>query len=460
MGTAKKTTVIVGAGLTGLSAAWKLASQGRNCLLAEQRSSPGGLAGSLVLDDIIFDLGPHFIFPDKHSPGGRLLGELLSEGEIISREFRYAIVTEKHHFKMPIKGNILIYPFKYKKQIITNILLGGKSPAPPRSLRSFIESKFGTAYYDEVFAGMVRKKTGRDGRELHVDWYIRPDRDWQNNRQRLPPSASKIKRILEPLKTFFSTNHYCYPKEGFGVLADRLLKRYQDAGGKILFNCNDIELVCSEDRIISCRLNETEVPVQEIIWTGTADKIQALLPDKQEDEKNELQQIDTLILLLTFNGKRLLPCPYSYTYHPAPNIIFSRAYSPENIFQEMSPVDREGLCLEINDFNWHGKRIKDMREEEILQHALDNVEQSGFFKKNSLRQSKLIRLKNSLPVYGLDYEEQLTARNRSREKFKNLYAVGRSGGAFFCMSPGAVSQGLKTAEHILSAKKYSCSDIK
>ena len=285
MDAAKKTTVIVGAGLTGLSAAWKLAGKGKNCLLVEQRSSPGGLAGSLVLDDILFDLGPHFIFPDKRSPGGHLLSELLAEGEVISREFRYAIITDKHHFKMPIKGDILDYPFKYKKQILANILLGSKSTAPPRSLRSFIESKFGKAYYDEVFAGMVRKKTGRDGKDLHLDWYIRPERDFRNNRQRMPPAASKMKRILEPLKTFFSTNHYCYPKEGFGVLADRLLKRYQDMGGDILFDCDEIELACSENRIISCRINETEAPVQEIIWTGSTSKLSTLLPDKNEEAK-------------------------------------------------------------------------------------------------------------------------------------------------------------------------------
>lgn len=159
----KETTVIVGAGLTGLAAAWKLASEGKDCLLVENRSSPGGLSGSLVLDDIIFDLGPHFIFPDKRSPGGRLLNELLAEGEVFSREFRYAIVTDKHLFKMPIKGDILSYPFKYKKQILSNILSGSKSTAPAQSLRYFIESKFGLAYYDEVFSGMVRKK--QDGTE-------------------------------------------------------------------------------------------------------------------------------------------------------------------------------------------------------------------------------------------------------------------------------------------------------
>lgn len=443
-----KYTVIVGAGLTGLSAAWKLAESGKRCLLLERRSSPGGLADSLVLDNIIFDLGPHYIFPDPHSPGGRLMNDLLAEGEVISREFRYGIITDTHHYKMPIKGDIISYPFRYKLQILSNIFFGSKSKAPVRSLRHFIESKFGLAYYDEVFGDMVRKKTGRDGGELHLDWYIRPERDFCNNRQMLPPAASKMKRLLEPLKTFFSTNHYCYPQAGFGVLADRLLMRYQNFGGEALFNCGEVELVRSGKRITACRFKDKEVEVEELIWTGASGEINHLLP---QENSADLHQIDTIIVLLTYNGKELSSCPYSYTYHPATDIIFNRAYLPGNILGEASPDNKSGICLEINSFSINGKTEEEMSEDDIIHHAVNDVDRLGFFKKSDLREFRFIRLKNSLPVYGLDYENQLTARNKSVQEYSNLYTVGRSGGAFFCMSTAAVNQGLKTAEHLLQS---------
>lgn len=457
MNRTKKVTVVAGAGLTGLSAAWKLASNGRNCLLLEQRSSPGGLAGSQVMDDILFDLGPHFIFPETHSQGGLLINELLAEGEVISREFRYAIITDKHHFKMPIKGDILSYPLKYKKQILSNILTGSKSTAPARSLCHFIESKFGKAYYKEVFGPMIQKKTGRDGTDLHVDWYIRPERDFKNNQMKMLAASSKMKRILQPLKTFFTTNHYCYPLNGFGAIGDRIFSRYQDAGGTTIFNCGEIELDCSEHRVESCRVRDLEMPVQDIIWTVSTDGLASLLPGVK---KAELPQIDTIILLLTFNGKRLQTNQYSYTYHPDEDIIFNRAYSPENIFKQTSPADKEGLCLEINWFNrnrkeCNGNSIEEMTEEEIIQRALDDVERLGFFNKKSLRCSRFIRLKKSLPVYGLDYKHQLTAHNQAINTYANVYAVGRSGGYYFCMSPAAVNQGLKTADHILDVNHSS-----
>ncbi len=438
----EKYTVIVGAGLTGLSAAWKLVSEGHKCLLLEQRSTPGGLASTQLLDDIIFDLGPHFVFPDKHSPGGRLINELVPDSETITREFRYAIITDKHHYKMPIKSDILWYPLKYKKQIIGNILSGSKSNAPHHSLRNFIESKFGIDYYKEVFGGMIKKKTGRDGKDLHVDWYIRPERDFQNDLLDMPPKTAKIKHILQPLKTFFTTNNYRYPKRGFSYITDQLFARYKKAGGETIFDCKPIALQCDRNKVVSCKTQDTVIPVTNLIWTGSNTALSSLLPDTKE---TILPQLDTLILLLTFNGKRLQQHQYSYTYYSSESIIFNRAYYPDNIYKEHSPKDKEGLCLEINWF----KNISSLTDEEIIQKALEDVEQLGIFQKQNIRHSKLIRLKKSLPVYGLDYKEQLTSHNSTIKRYSNLYSVGRSSGYFFCMSPAAVNQGLRTAEHIL-----------
>ena len=444
MKTEIETTIIVGAGLSGLSAAWRLASNGQKCLLLEQQSAPGGQARTRLLDDILFDLGPHYVFPDNFSPGGRLINEVLSGDEVISKEFRYAIITDRRHYKMPIKGDIINYPLKFKKQILANLITRKTSSSPPHSLRYFIESKFGRAYYDEVFGSMIKKKTARDGKDLHVEWYIRPERDFQNDRETFSHKKTITRRLLEPFKTFFTTNRYCYPKKGFGFIGDQLLSRYKEAGGTSIFNCGKIELLCSENRITSCRLDAFEIPVKYMIWTGSADTMFSLIPGKHE---TALPAIDTIILLLTFNGKRLLPNPYSYTYHPDETIIFNRAYLPENIFGKNSPPDKEGLCLEINWF----PHIDTMSEEDIVERALTDTERVGFFKKDSLREARFIRLKKSLPVYGLDYDRQLIEQNSVIRKYQNLYAVGRTGGSFFCMSPAAVNQGLKTADHILNA---------
>jgi len=70
---------------------------------------------------------------------------------------------------------------------------------------------------------------------------------------------------------------------------------------------------------------------------------------------------------------------YSYTYYSNESIIFNRAYYPDNIYKEHSPKDKEGLCLEINWF----KNISSLTDEEIIQKALEDVEQLGIFQKQN-----------------------------------------------------------------------------
>ena len=56
----KKKVVILGGGITGLSAAWKLAQNGFKVEVYEKESYVGGLAATIKKDNKYFlDFGPH-----------------------------------------------------------------------------------------------------------------------------------------------------------------------------------------------------------------------------------------------------------------------------------------------------------------------------------------------------------------------------------------------------------------
>ena len=60
---------ILGAGIAGLSAGYKLAKAGYHPLVFEADNTIGGLASSYIYKDCIFDFGPHAF----HSPNPELL---------------------------------------------------------------------------------------------------------------------------------------------------------------------------------------------------------------------------------------------------------------------------------------------------------------------------------------------------------------------------------------------------
>ena len=59
-----KDVVIIGAGITGLSVAWRLIDKGFNVKIVEADSNVGGLAKSIKIDNYYFDIGPHSFFSE------------------------------------------------------------------------------------------------------------------------------------------------------------------------------------------------------------------------------------------------------------------------------------------------------------------------------------------------------------------------------------------------------------
>ena len=59
-----KKILILGAGITGLSTAWKLSNKGYDVTLIEKDTKVGGLAKTINFKENYFDIGPHSFFSE------------------------------------------------------------------------------------------------------------------------------------------------------------------------------------------------------------------------------------------------------------------------------------------------------------------------------------------------------------------------------------------------------------
>ncbi|MBF0346011.1 MAG: hypothetical protein HQL06_17520, partial [Nitrospirae bacterium] len=117
-------------------------------------------------------------------------------------------------------------------------------------------------------------------------------------------------------------------------------------------------------------------------------------------------------------------------------------YFPSSIYGRDSSTSVEGICVILNCEN-------DFDEQYILSRTVADVEKAGLFKKRHLRQSRVLKVGQCMPVYGLNYEQEMAEALGGIHGYNNLYSVGRMGGFFFCMVPAAVSQGFKVAKELL-----------
>lgn len=437
----QRVNVIVGAGLTGLSTAYHLAKNGEPCVILEKNHEIGGMCRSIILDDIVFDLGPHFFFYNPDFEAEKLMKSLLKDERIVEKKFRFSIQKKRKDWKFPLGiKEMILFPKEYKLRLLSQ-LISKKKANDKISARDEMIEKLGEYYYQEVIAPMLQCKTLLSGRHIHRDWLTRVDRDVHNAKepfQAIPP----IKHILLTLRRVFFPETYQYPAGGYSLFPQRLWERYQDLGGETVLDCGRLAFIREDDRIQKVITKDLALSVKNVIWTGSINDLNSVLGAHVP----RMDYVKVIIVLLTFHQNKSIHRPFGYTYYPDKNLIFNRFYYPSSIFGGYG--NKEGICFELNYLN----ELDDMSDSQIIDKTVRDADKVDLLQAEQLREAKVIRIEECIPVYDLDYENRMKQSFSEVHKINNLYSIGRLGGYYFCMSPAAVSQGIKMAKYILNNK--------
>jgi len=430
--------LIAGAGLTGLTAGTLLAEAGLPVVIAEREPEPGGLCRSFTMDGVLFDLGPHVYFVDPETPEGAFAASVLDTLNVIRRPFAFGIQAGGRMWKFPNHFDFFRYPMRYKREVLA-AMLKKRPPLPdgPISAEFELSEKCGQGLYQLLFKELFRKKALLPTDALHHHWLARVDRTVDNELEPYRPGskAAILRRVMKKLR-----ERYYYPKDGFMAVTNALAERFTKAGGTLLVNAPITGLSRENGRIAAAVIKDDKRPVSRLVWTGPVNALNRLIAP----EAPALPCVNMLLVFLTYDRARRVPRPYVYTYHPDPALIFNRVSYPESMLREALPADREGLCLEFNVSD----DLRSLPIEDIMDRCVADVERLGLYPAANLRQRRAIELPESMPVYGLDYEARMRESYKTVRETENLHAVGRQGGYYFCLTPGAISQGIKVARKV------------
>ena len=142
-----KKIIIIGAGITGLSSAWKLSEKGYNVNVIESDKTIGGLAKSIKVENYYFDIGPHSFFSEDKEVFKKVMD--LFQGE--PGEIPYS----KRIVKMMFRGKYVDYPLSAKSVLFQMGILS----AIMCSL-SFAKSYIGTSVSSLFCLILKVRKTG------------------------------------------------------------------------------------------------------------------------------------------------------------------------------------------------------------------------------------------------------------------------------------------------------------
>jgi oxygen-dependent protoporphyrinogen oxidase len=147
--------IVIGAGITGLSCAFRLQQSGIRVLVLEASDSAGGLIATFEKNGFLFEAGPQC---PRFAPAlWGLVRDLGLEGEFVpgdSRLPRYLLKNGKLH-KAPFSPlgflSTKLVGTGSKFRLLTEALRGSRPPAGEESLAGFVRRKFD----DEILAYLV-----------------------------------------------------------------------------------------------------------------------------------------------------------------------------------------------------------------------------------------------------------------------------------------------------------------
>ncbi|MEU7455140.1 protoporphyrinogen/coproporphyrinogen oxidase [Streptosporangium roseum] len=228
--------VVMGAGPSGLAAAWRAARRGLSVTVLERADHVGGLSASFEVSGVRVDHGSHRLHP---ATPPHLLADLRGLlGDDLQRRSRNGrLRIADRYVGFPLK------PAELAKRLPPGLLAGVARDALTAPLRGAgrggtyagaLRASLGPALYEALYAPYALKLWGLPGEEIDGD---------QARRRVTADSPWKIVRRILRGRSSGQGKIFYYPRRGFGQIADALADAAAAAGADIRLGtaCTRIE---------------------------------------------------------------------------------------------------------------------------------------------------------------------------------------------------------------------------
>lgn len=162
--------VVLGAGLTGLSAA--LHARGP-VVLVERGDRVGGHARSFRREGFTFDVTGHWLHL-RDAPTRRLVEGLFGPGELLAVERRTRVFSHGALLPYPFQANLFGLPLPVVRECLAGYVAAREAEArgarEPRSFVEFAEGRFGAGIAGHFFVPYNRKLWGDELEALTAEW--------------------------------------------------------------------------------------------------------------------------------------------------------------------------------------------------------------------------------------------------------------------------------------------------
>ncbi len=448
--------IVIGAGPSGLAAAYELALHSVPVVVIEQLPQVGGLSRTLQKNGARFDIGPHRFFTKNMEVFGLwrdLLGEdLLSVPRLTriyykNKFFYYPLAPMNAFFGVGPISALQIFFSYFSTRIGQKI-----NPTIPVNFEDWVVSQFGRRLFEIFFKTYTEKVWGIPCTQIGADWAgqrIKGLSLWTAVLNSIyKPKGKKIKTLVE---------EFVFPRLGAGMFYERMAQEIEAHGGHILLNQKSIGFRHEGEKIRAVLVQDQHGQKTEIAGSAfmpsspLTDGILGMKPEPPPEVLNAargLRYRSHMGVDFLVEGN---PFPDNWIYVHAREVNLARIANYRNFSSAMAnpegltPITVEYFCF-TDDQNW--KRS----DAEMLALAQTELKRMKIVQAEQVKSGFVVRNEKAYPVIELGYESKMNLLRQYIAQFKNFQPIGRSGMFKYNNQDHAIVTGLLAARNHLGAQ--------
>ena len=419
--------VIIGAGLSGLSAAYHMGSGNK---LLEREGEVGGLCRSVTTRGYTFDLAPHIFFTGSQYVNG-LVNELLN-GDLIKHRRRAYIYLLGTYVEYPFEVNLHGLP----QYVIDECIEGARNRLniKPRNFMEWIRTTMGEGVARHYMVPYNEKIWKYPLEEMSIDWVA--------GRVPAPSVEEMVNGAQGKVEREYGPNAYFqYPRVGgIGAIPTAFAKRVTDISlnsdvheirhnGKrldVLYTRNGEPKRLEADRILS------SVPLPELV------KMIKSTPEEVIRASERL--VYNSLACFNLGVDREAISDKHWLYFPEKEYIFNRISFPMNLSPETTPKGKSSIVVEVT---YRGGKPD---SEETKAKVREGLIHAGILRENDkLEVFDALDFKYAYVVYDLQHKGNVNLIQTYFESLR-VSSMGRFGEWEYLNMDKAILSGKRAAE--------------
>jgi protoporphyrinogen oxidase len=450
--------VIVGAGPSGLAAAYEAVGRGAKALVLECLDRVGGLSRTTNFEGSRFDIGPHRFFTKNQEVHGLFVKTAAEDLVNVPRLTR--IFYKNQYFNYPLTPLNALFGVGVWSSL--SILSSYTAVRARRALgdpsienfEDWVVDRFGRKLFETFFKTYTEKVWGIPCTQIGADWAGQRIKG-------LSLTTAIINALFKPKKKVVKTlvDEFVYPRLGAGQLYEKMAANVTRSGSRVITGARVTRI-----RRDNCRVTAVEVEDaggqcyavegrQFLVSAPLTEMIEMMTPEPPPEVLiacHALRYRNHVGVNLVIEGR---PFPDNWIYVHSKEVGMARIANYANFSRDMA--GRPGLNpLTVEYFCFRGDEVWDAPDHVLIERAKRELAHMKIVRPDQVLSGFVVRSDKAYPVIEIGYERHIATIKGWLDQFHNLLPIGRSGMFKYNNQDHAIATGLLAARTALGVQRF------